>query len=61
MGITWKELVTIINDVPEERQQDNVTIYDELHNQYFSLDDVKVAVDEHDVLDPGSIFFWLPE
>ena len=56
MNLTWRQLATIINDLPETNKDDNVTVYDGSIDEYFPVPHVMTADEDHGVLDEGHLF-----
>jgi hypothetical protein len=54
---TYRQLAEIIENLPEERKDDNVTIFDPNDGEFYPVKRIETAtIDECDVLDEGHIF-----
>lgn len=50
--ITWRELRKRLQDMPDERLDDTATVYDVTADEYFGVEQFKIAEDDG-VLDEG--------
>lgn len=58
-NLTYRELAELIQRIPEDHQDDNVTVYLKGDDEYFPVDEFRVHVG-NDVLDNGHPFLTIP-
>jgi len=58
--MTYKQLIKSLMEIPAERLDDTITVYDPDRDDYCAVNHVAVAVEaENDVLDEGHTFLVL--
>jgi len=54
--MTYRELIETLQSLPQERLEDDVSIYVSDFDEYYPLGQLSVAHDFSDILDPGHIY-----
>lgn len=52
MNITYRELLEKLKQLPSERLDDNVTVYDVFEEEFYPVQSFRKANDNEDVVDP---------
>lgn len=60
--MTYRELLDLLDEVPEDHLHDTITIYDPVCDEYFAVVDSAFAEEEtNDVLDDGHLYLILKD
>lgn len=59
--MNWKQLAQAILEMPEEQQEQDVTIYLLDANEYFPIHALEQTGEDNDVLDPGHVVLVVDE
>ncbi len=54
-GMNWNQLLEFIRDLPSDRREDTVTVYDMSRGEYYPCDVVEFSIG-CDVIDDGQVF-----
>ena len=56
MQLTYRQLAKIISELPESNQDDNVTVFDSVNNEFYPATKAATVTEkETDVLDAGHL------
>jgi hypothetical protein len=53
---TYRDLIQKLQDLPDERLDDNVVILDNDNGEFFAADGFHISEHEHDALDEGHFY-----
>jgi hypothetical protein len=57
---TYRDLFNVLKSIPEDRLDDNVTIYDSAEDEYHPASSINITT-EDDVLDKGHVYISIQD